>query len=206
MKTIYKPTTSPQGTFFCSEEEIPELGDRVTDGNEVWQWGEVKHFSLPKVIKYQLQSDNIIEGVPVVPLEDDVEKLAEKWIDNYTLRHIRGNNVADGAYKVGFIAGYKQSKQDKRFLEAIEFLKQAQNEIHLMNGDMMLNKNIHNFIASIQPQIDFIEVEMEENIVEKSGIVDKDDSCLELKQKPTLFKKTINGVETTCVKCKIVWK
>jgi hypothetical protein len=200
MKNKLYPTTTPVGTFFCSEEEI-KAGDTFecdgiiyTCSKEDGKYIEaldrrsragVTSFdrSICKKVLYQLQSDNIIEGVPVVPLEDDIEGVALKYFDDDT--------NSDRMSKVlGFIHGYnfrKQSQQDKRLdiVKELIDIKDRINEFEFsVNQNSYIQSRVQDLINKLQPQIDFVEV---------------DDI-------PVLYQQKLNGIDTICVRAKINWK
>jgi hypothetical protein len=88
----------------------------ITDNYKVWKWNDDSSLLGRKKVICHLPLNNspILEGVPLLPrLEDEVEKLANKWaIDNADI-----TMESNSALNKGFKGGYNKAKQKYKYTE-----------------------------------------------------------------------------------------
>jgi len=178
MKTL-KAIPYQQGTLFVDEQAEIKEGDyffanqdvrkcvhvkQNTDYEELYPYGEdnekgerIYHF---KTWKTKIIAQHNLKNIPYVELEEDVEKWALEVAD----KDMRLTPHNHAPYRLGLVNGYKAAQQ-KKYTEddLLELSCKMYNHYFLTKGeeDTFRTKAIE-FIQSLQPKIESIEIETKE--------------------------------------------
>jgi len=150
----YKVTKTLQGKVVIDESDI-EVNDFITDNYRIWEWLDdsslLGRHKVLATINFSINKD-----VPMVVVEDEVERLAEK---EYPLLNVPEGSGVDWHFRLGqregLIKGFKAAKEGGIYSE-----EDLRDTISKSRKGMFLNEgHIKEYIDSLNQE--YIELEME---------------------------------------------